>query len=468
MKYKQLRFYVITLLLFPCLSISAQNIFRTTCQGNFSRLDSLLQKSPIDTLDHRGRSLLHWAVACKQEDLFDELVNKGIDIHLEDHDEQTPLHLAVKFDRRLYFKKLLELESNKEWTTYYGASLLELAVLDHNIFMVKQLIKLGVDIDAVNERGSTALEIANRLGAKKMIHVLDSLGADHNKVRTIELFGAFMGQTDPACKAQIFANNFISTEESEFGSVFNKDNTAFFYAVDVDGNGRNEIRYSELMGNKWSQPKTILTHETYGYNDPFLSPDEQRLYFISKRPLDGKGAMKDFDIWYVERLNNTWSEPINAGPNINSSANEYYISFTKDGSMYFSSNVNAPEEREQYDFDLYSSKYIDGEFQKAIPVGKPVNTEEYEADVFVDPNEQYLIFCSTKAGGYGRGDLYISFKKKDGTWSKSVNMGEEINTKHHELCPFVTMDGRYLFYTSDQDIYWVSTKIIDKIRERNQ
>jgi hypothetical protein len=90
------------------------------------------------------------------------------------------------------------------------------------------------------------------------------------------------------------------------------------------------------------------------------------------------------------------------------------------------------------------------------------------ADVFVDPNEQYLIFCSTKAGGYGRGDLYVSFKKEDGTWSKSVNMGEEINTKHHELCPFVTMDEKYLFYTSDQDIYWVSTKIIDKIRERNQ
>jgi leucyl-tRNA synthetase len=168
----------------------------------------------------------------------------------------------------------------------------------------------------------------------------------------------------------------------------------------------------------------------------------------------------------VERLDDSWSEPINAGPNINSSANEYYISFTKDGSMYFSSNVNAPEEREWYDFDIYSSKYINGVFQKAVPVGKPVNTEEYEADVFVDPNEQYLIFCGTKAGGYGRGDLYISFKKEDGTWSKSVNMGNAINTKHHELCPFVTMDGKYLFYTSDQDIYWVSTKIFDQIRSR--
>lgn len=465
-KLKQLRFYVIALLLLSSLSTTAQNIFRTTCQGNYSRLDSLLQKSPIDTLDNRGRSLLHWAVACKQEELFDYLVSNGIDIHLEDHDEETPLHLAVKFDRRLYFEKLLDLESDNDWTTNYGASLLGLAVLDHNTFMVKQLIDKGVDIDATNERGSTALEIANRLGAKDMIHVLDSLGADHKKVRTIELFGDFMGQTDPGLKPQIFANNFISTEESEFGSVFNKDNTEFFYAVDVDRNGKNEIRYSKLMGNKWSQPKTILAHETYGYNDPFLSPDEQRLYFISKRPLDGKGEMKDFDIWYVERLDNAWSEPINAGPHINSTANEYYISFTEDGTMYFSSNVNAPEEREWYDFDIYSSKYINGEFQKAVPLGKPVNTEDYEADVFVDPDEQYLIFCGTKAGGYGRGDLYISFKKEDGTWSKSVNMGDAINTKHHELCPFVTMDGKYLFYTSDQDIYWVSTKIFDKIRNR--
>ena len=65
----------------------------------------------------------------------------------------------------------------------------------------------------------------------------------------------------------------------------------------------------------------------------------------------------------------------------------------------------------------------------------------------------------------GRGDLYISFKNTDGTWTESVNMGEKVNTKKHELCPFVSHDGKYLFYTSNQDIYWVSTEIIAKIKK---
>ncbi|MBG6129007.1 hypothetical protein IWQ47_000301 [Aquimarina sp. EL_43] len=112
-----------------------------------------------------------------------------------------------------------------------------------------------------------------------------------------------------------------------------------------------------------------------------------------------------------------------------------------------------------------ASKSINGEFQKAITLGDSINTSNYEADVFVDPEETYVIFCARRPEGLGRGDLYISFKNTDGTWTKSINMGEKINTKNHELCPFVSKDGKYFFYTSNQDIYWVSTKIIDALRK---
>ncbi len=273
----------------------------------------------------------------------------------------------------------------------------------------------------------------------------------------------YLEQKPPSLSPEIFAPGLISKNtESEFGSVFNKEATAFFYGVDLDG--RTEIRYSELMGNRWSEPRTILSHEKYGFNDPFLSPDEKRLYFISERALDGLGAKQDHDIWYVEKEDNEWSEPINAGPNINSNRNEYYISFTQTGTMYFSSNKITSEKR-QNDFDIYSSKSIDGEFQKAITLGDSINTVNYEADVFVDPEEAYIIFCARRPEGLGRGDLYISFKNTDGTWTKSINMGDKINTENHELCPFVSKDGNYFFYTSNQDIYWVSSEIIDELKK---
>ncbi|MEL6973040.1 MAG: hypothetical protein AAFO02_22940, partial [Bacteroidota bacterium] len=87
---------------------------------------------------------------------------------------------------------------------------------------------------------------------------------------------------------------------------------------------------------------------------------------------------------------------------------------------------------------------------------------------FIDPDESYIIFCSTREEGLGRGDLYISFKNEDGSWTNAINMGAPVNTVHHELCPFVTKDGQYFFYTSDQDIYWVSTTIFDELRDHSK
>ena len=87
-----------------------------------------------------------------------------------------------------------------------------------------------------------------------------------------------------------------------------------------------------------------------------------------------------------------------------------------------------------------------------------------EADVFIAPNESYMIFCSIREDGFGQGDLYISFKKDDNNWTTAKNMGATINTKYHELCPVVTRDGKYFFFTSNQDIYWVDAKVIEKYR----
>ncbi|MEO0790419.1 MAG: hypothetical protein AAFY36_17275 [Bacteroidota bacterium] len=272
----------------------------------------------------------------------------------------------------------------------------------------------------------------------------------------------YLGQEPPSLQPKVFAPGIISVDdEYEFGSVFNQDVSRFFYAVDIDG--RAEIRYSELVKNEWSAPVVILSDENYGFNDPFLSPDEKRLYFISQKALEGPGAKDDYDIWYVEDRNGSWSDPINAGPRVNSGRDEYYISFTEDGTMYFSSN-KLPADEPYGNFEVYTSEYVNGNFQEAVRLGDAINSSNYEADVFIAPDESYIIFCSTRSDGLGRGDLYISFKNADDTWTKAVNMGNKINTTGHELCPFVTHDGKYFLYTSNEDIYWVSTRIFDEIR----
>jgi len=272
---------------------------------------------------------------------------------------------------------------------------------------------------------------------------------------------AYFSQSPPGLTPEIFAPGIISKEdEFEFGSVFTADGTEFFYAVNV--NNKAEIRYTKLANSQWTAPERIIYHDQYGYNDPFLSPDEQKLYFISKQPLNKKGAEKDYDLWYAEKQTDGWSEPINAGRTVNSDSNEYYISFTDEEKLYFASNIHATQ---RGDYDIYASQHINGQFQTPQRLSDSVNTPNYEADVFVAYDESYLIYCGERKGGFGRGDLYISFRKSDGSWTTAQNMGDAINTLNYEFCPFVTKDGKYLFYSSNQDIYWVSAKVIDQFRK---
>jgi len=272
----------------------------------------------------------------------------------------------------------------------------------------------------------------------------------------------YLGQPLPGAVPAVFAPGLISTQgQTEFGSIFSKDGSEFFYAAEPSGVA--QIRYMKLVNGKWTDATTIMSHAVYSYNDPFLSPDETRLYFISNMPMNGKGEKKDYDIWYIVRNGNGWSAPVNAGSKINSPGNEYYMSFTKTGTIYFSSNGNATDEKKE-NYDIYASRNVGGEFQTPIKLPEAINSPNYEADVYVDPEETYVIFCANKPGGYGRGDLYISYKNTDGTWQPAKNLGKEINAERTEYCPFVTPDGRYFFYTKNDEIWWVEARFLQSLR----
>lgn len=273
----------------------------------------------------------------------------------------------------------------------------------------------------------------------------------------------YLDSNSPKLQKQIFAPGFIThSDRAEFGSIFSKDGSEFFYADDTDGKAK--IMYTHNKSETWQKPISLGFDTTYSYNDPMLSPDEQKLYYISNQPKDELDVGKDIDIWYSVRKDHGWSDPINAGPIINTPHNEYYISFTSDGSMYFASNVDEAPERD-HDFDIYKSEFKNGQFQKPQKLPSAINTKRYEGDVYIAPDESYIIFCAARREGFGNGDLYISFKTENGEWTQSQNMGPSINTERHELCPFVTHDGLYLFFTSNQDIYWISTEIFESLKE---
>jgi Tol biopolymer transport system component len=140
--------------------------------------------------------------------------------------------------------------------------------------------------------------------------------------------------------------------------------------------------------------------------------------------------------------------------------------------MYFTSDRDGGHGA----YDVFRAQRLtDGSFAEPVNIGPPINTEFSEGDTYVSPDERYLIMTSSRPGGYGEGDLYVSFRKKDGGWEEPVNLGASINTDQVEYCPMVTPDGKYLFFsrrwgatweeTTAGDVFWVDASIIEQFRK---
>lgn len=198
----------------------------------------------------------------------------------------------------------------------------------------------------------------------------------------------------------------------------------------------------------WSQSKIVPFSGKYQDLEPFLSPDGLRLYFASNGPVNSSETKrKDFDIWYVERESSTseWSEPANIGSPVNSESDEFYPSISENGNFYFTSNAAGSKGKD----DIFFSKWENGRFSAPVSLSDSVNSKGYEFNAFISPDEFFIVFSGyNRDDGLGSGDLYISFKNADGTWSKAANLGPEINSDKMDYCPFVSLNTQTLYFTS--------------------
>ncbi len=148
----------------------------------------------------------------------------------------------------------------------------------------------------------------------------------------------------------------------------------------------------------------------YSDLEPFMTPDNLRLYFVSNRPLSNKeNETKDFDIWYVERksVDNNWGEPVNIGAPVNTELDEFYPSLSSNYNLYFTSYKNGTKGVD----DIFVSYYKNGKYTEPESLPEAINSSGYEFNAYISPDESFLIYTAyQRENSYGSGDLYISFK----------------------------------------------------------
>ncbi|MEL7025542.1 MAG: hypothetical protein AAGL69_17530 [Pseudomonadota bacterium] len=278
------------------------------------------------------------------------------------------------------------------------------------------------------------------------------------------LSGPYLGQKLPGLEPEVFAPDLVSTSDSrELNSVFSPNGKIFMFSRVIDG--QFKMFYSTVSDDGvWSRPRMAAPSRTYpGHSevDMVFSPSGDWLYFISTRPLPGY-SLERHNIWksQVTRYGLLTPEPL--GPEINGPDHELYPWIVADGSLYFSSTrADSGDDR-----DSYRAQYRDGTFETPENLGPAINTENDEGDIFVSPDESFLIHVSSgRDDNLGEGDLYISFRGADGAWGKDIHMGDVINSAEMDYCPVVSPDGKAFFFTRGDDIMWVDAKIIDTFRK---
>lgn len=238
----------------------------------------------------------------------------------------------------------------------------------------------------------------------------------------------------------------INTPGYERDMAISPDGKEVFY-TSQDSTGRKQtiMHLYKKPDGSWTQPVPAAFSGQHRDLEPFFSPDGKQLFFASDRPKPNRDG-KDVDIWVMQKKGKSWSAPTNLGPAINSEGDEYYPSVTRDGHLYFTAERKDGVGKE----DIYRAEFKNGQYLPAQVLDTGVNSTTYEFNAFVAPDESFLIFSSYgRADDKGRGDLYLSKRRPDGSWEKAYNL-ESINSDQLDYCPFVSPDGKTLYFTSER------------------
>ncbi len=132
---------------------------------------------------------------------------------------------------------------------------------------------------------------------------------------------------------------------------------------------------------------------------------------------------------------------------INIETNKGALSVSQDGEwMIFAGDLSTQGHRS---FDIYLSYYTPQGWSEPQNAGPNINTDFYESGPTLSPDKRALYFISNRPGGYGGSDLYVSYRQPNGKWGPAVNMGPNINSAGDEQAPFIHADNQTLYYTSD-------------------
>ena len=176
---------------------------------------------------------------------------------------------------------------------------------------------------------------------------------------------------------------------------------------------------------------------------PALTADNRFLLFT------GRPAASSGEDLYISRQNKDGSmgEPVPISPTINSSYNEGAGTISGDGKTLVFASCDRP--KAIGNCDLYISRRTGNNWSPPVNLGLNVNSTEWDSQPSLSADGRTLYFTSTRRGGQGQEDIYVTTLQPDGNWSPAQNLGTPVNTAGKDMAPFIHASGSTLYYVTD-------------------
>jgi hypothetical protein len=272
--------------------------------------------------------------------------------------------------------------------------------------------------------------------------------------------GFYLGQKPPGTIPQVFLPGIVSTKEYvELSNAISPDGKEFYFA-------RRMNKKDIMMVVRWKndiliQPEEATILKVVGGFEPHVSPDGSKLYITRFAP-PPSGLAEDknlspqdmeaqmVNIWVMEKLGLGWGEPKYC-------VNGMYVTTSNSGTIY-TTDIRSTSE------GICRFMPVNGKYSDREHLQGGVNSPSPGAHPCISPDESYIIFDSKRSEDPDDSDLFVSFRNTLGTWSEAKNLGKRINTPASETCAAIAPNGKYFFYQSQGDIYWVSARVIEELR----
>ncbi len=194
---------------------------------------------------------------------------------------------------------------------------------------------------------------------------------------------------------------------------------------------------------------------------PVLTKNSSMI-FTSKRQDNKKEKINPLDGKYFENMyQSKMSETNFSSPEIYSIPNaDLKVKYKKGHESVVSISPNGEKIFTYHNSKLYESE-VSETMKAPKKLSKKVNLDYYQNHAFLAKDGKTLFFTSEETmGGVGGNDIYKTTKNEDGTWAEPENLGVIINTKRDEDAPYLSDDGKTLYFASnghpgfgDYDIY---------------